>query len=65
VIPLVIDKRRLEEAEALVGSEPLLKLTPFRKGLKAGIVTTGSEVFYGASRTSSRLSSSESSQRLA
>ena len=47
VIPLVIDKRRLEEAEALVGSEPLLKLTPFRKGLKAGIVTTGSEVFYG------------------
>ena len=47
VIPLVIDKRRLEEAEALVGGEPLLKLTPFRKGLKAGIVTTGSEVFYG------------------
>lgn len=47
VIPLVIDKRRLEEAEALVGIEPLLKLTPFRKGLKAGIVTTGSEVFYG------------------
>lgn len=47
VIPLVIDKRRLEEAEALVGKEPLLKLTPFRKGLKAGIVTTGSEVFYG------------------
>lgn len=47
VIPLVIDKRRLEEAEVLVGKEPLLKLTPFRKGLKAGIVTTGSEVFYG------------------
>jgi molybdopterin biosynthesis enzyme len=47
VIPLVIDKRRLEEAEALVGKKPLLKLTPFRKGLKAGIVTTGSEVFYG------------------
>ena len=47
VIPLVIDKRRLEEAETLVGKEPLLRLTPFRKGLRAGIVTTGSEVFYG------------------
>jgi len=47
LIPLVSTSARLEEAEALVGSEPLLKLTPFRKGLKAGIVTTGSEVFYG------------------
>ena len=42
VIPLVIDKRRLEEAEALVGSEPLLKLTPFCKGLKAGSQLSGS-----------------------
>jgi len=47
VIPLVIDKRRIEEAEAIAGSEPLLRLVPFRKGLKAGIVTTGNEVFHG------------------
>ena len=47
IIPLLIDRRRIEEAEALVGSEPLFRLTPFRKGITAGIVTTGSEVFYG------------------
>lgn len=47
IIPLIIDRRRIEEAEALVGAEPLFRITPFRKGLKAGIVTTGSEVFYG------------------
>ena len=46
VIPLVIDKRRIEEAEALVGKEPLLKLFPFKKGLKAGIVATGNEIFH-------------------
>lgn len=47
VIPLVIDKSRLEEAEALVGKEPLLKLVPFKKGLKAAIIATGSEIFHG------------------
>ena len=47
VIPLVIDRSRIEEAERLVGKDPLLRLVPFRKGLRAGIVTTGSEVFYG------------------
>jgi hypothetical protein len=47
IIPLLIDRRRIEEAEALVGNEPLFRLTPFRAGLKAGVVTTGSEVFSG------------------
>ncbi len=47
IIPLLIDRRRIEEAEALIGSEPLFRLTPFRAGLKAGVVTTGSEVFSG------------------
>ncbi|MEL7608886.1 MAG: molybdopterin-binding protein [Bacillota bacterium] len=46
VIPLVIDKSRLEEAERLAGAKPLLELLPFLV-LKAGIVTTGSEVFHG------------------
>ncbi|MEG0047717.1 MAG: molybdopterin-binding protein [Clostridia bacterium] len=45
VIPLVIDLRRIEEAERLMGKVPLLTLTPFRP-MKAGIVTTGSEVFH-------------------
>ena len=47
VIPLVIDESVLESAHETAGDAPLLTLTPFRAGLKAGIVTTGSEVFHG------------------
>ncbi len=47
VIPLVIDKSRIEEAERVAGKEPLLKLLPFQKNLRAAIITTGSEVFFG------------------
>ena len=36
----------MEEAKKAAGSEPLLKLLPY-KNKKAGIVTTGNEVFYG------------------
>ena len=46
VIPLVIEKEKMEEAKKAAGSEPLLKLIPY-KNKKAGIVTTGNEVFYG------------------
>ena len=46
VIPLVIEKEKMEEAKKAAGSEPLLKLLPY-KNKKAGIVTTGNEVFYG------------------
>lgn len=46
VIPLVIDKSKLEEAKAAAGAEPLAKILPF-KGYKCGIVTTGSEVYHG------------------
>ena len=46
VIPLVIEKEKMEEAKKVAGSEPLLKLLPY-KNKKAGIVTTGNEVFYG------------------
>ncbi len=46
VIPLVIDEKRLEEAENVCGGEPLLRLLPYR--LKtAGLVTTGNEVSKG------------------
>ncbi len=47
VIPLVIENEKLEQAERLAGDMPLVTLTPFRKGLKAGVVTTGNEVFAG------------------
>ena len=46
VIPLVIEKERMERAKEVVGSEPLLRLVPL-KAKKVGVVTTGNEVFYG------------------
>ena len=46
VIPLVIEKERMERAKAAVGPEPLLRLLPL-KSKKVGVVTTGNEVYYG------------------
>lgn len=46
IIPLVIDEKKLEEARKLAGDSPLLQIMPFKKK-KAGIVTTGSEVYHG------------------
>ncbi len=46
VIPLIIDKKKMEAAKEIAGSEPLFRLLPFGHR-KAGIVTTGNEVFYG------------------
>ena len=46
VIPLVIEKEKMEQARQTAGEEPLLKLLPL-KSKKYGVVTTGSEVFHG------------------
>ena len=46
VIPLVIDKSTMEKVRDTAGSEPLLRILPYRK-MKVGVVTTGSEVFHG------------------
>jgi len=46
VIPLVIEKEVMEQAKALAGDEPLLRLLPIKKK-KFGLVTTGNEVFHG------------------
>lgn len=46
VIPLVIEKERMERAKEVGGAEPLLRLLPL-KAKKVGVVTTGNEVFYG------------------
>lgn len=46
VIPLVIEKEKLERARQAAGNGPLLKLLPLHP--KAyGLVTTGNEVFHG------------------
>lgn len=46
VIPLVIEKEKMERAMQAAGTEPLLKLLPLRPK-KYGLVTTGNEVFHG------------------
>jgi molybdenum cofactor synthesis domain-containing protein len=47
VIPLVIDEKKIEEVERICRRHfPLVEVKPFRS-LKAGIVTTGSEVYHG------------------
>lgn len=46
VIPLVIEEEKLNNAKKIAGNTPLLELLPYKK-MKAGIVTTGSEVYYG------------------
>ena len=46
VIPLVVEKSRIELAEVICAGQPLLTITPFRP-MRAGIVTTGNEVFHG------------------
>ena len=46
IIPLVIPEEKMERAVKAAGDEPVLSILPF-KNFKAGIVTTGSEVFKG------------------
>lgn len=46
IIPLVIEKDKLDKAKEIAGNKPLFELLPFGHR-KAAIVTTGSEVYYG------------------
>ena len=46
VIPLVIDEKKLVQAEAAAGSEPLLRLLPY-KLKRCAVLTTGNEVKTG------------------
>ena len=46
IIPLVIEKDKMERAKAVGGNAPIFQLKPFQKK-KAGIVATGNEVYYG------------------
>lgn len=46
IVPLVIEKEKMEEARRVAGPEPLLKVSPFTRK-KVGIIVTGSEVFSG------------------
>lgn len=46
IIPLVIEKEKMEKAKQLAGDQPILEMMPFVHK-KVGIVTTGNEVYYG------------------
>lgn len=46
IIPLVIEKEKLELARHAAGNEPILSLLPWKKNT-AGIITTGNEVYSG------------------
>lgn len=46
VIPLVIDKAKMETVKNLAGEVPLMKIAPY-KNFKVGLIVTGSEVFKG------------------
>ena len=46
VIPLVIEKEKMEKAKKVGGDAPVFRILPYQKK-KAGIVTTGNEVFHG------------------
>ena len=46
IIPLVIEKEKMDHAEKAAGETPIFSILPFRNK-KAGIVTTGSEVQKG------------------
>lgn len=46
IIPLVIEKEKMERARQAAGGEPLVKLLPLRPK-QYGLVTTGNEVFHG------------------
>lgn len=46
VIPLLIDKNKMNQAKEVAGDMPLLQLKPFQHK-KVGIITTGNEVYYG------------------
>lgn len=46
IIPLVIEREKMEQAKEVGGNGPIFSIKPFQKR-KAGIVTTGNEVYYG------------------
>lgn len=46
IIPLVIEKEKMEEAVRVCGDKKIFSILPYQEK-KAGIVTTGSEIYHG------------------
>ena len=45
VIPLVIDKSKMDNVKNLAGDLPLMKILPYKK-FKVGLIVTGSEIYH-------------------
>jgi len=45
IIPLMIEKEKMEQARNIAGDTPLLQLLPIKQK-KYGLITTGNEIFY-------------------
>ena len=46
IIPLAIEKKKMERAKKAAGNKPILELLPLKKK-KYGLINTGNELFYG------------------
>ncbi|MCD8139403.1 MAG: molybdopterin-binding protein [Planctomycetaceae bacterium] len=46
VIPLAVAKTKMDEVRRIAGTDPLLRLLPFRPH-RVGVVTTGNEIYHG------------------
>ncbi len=46
IIPLIIEKEKMDRVKEAAGGEPILRILPYTEK-KVGIVTTGNEVYYG------------------
>lgn len=46
IIPLVIEKEKMDKAREVAGPKPLMNIIPF-KAKNFGVVTTGNEVYFG------------------
>ena len=46
IIPLAIEKKKIDRAKELAAKKPLLELLPFKQK-KYGLINTGNELFYG------------------
>jgi len=45
IIPLVIEKEKMEQARKVAGAEPIVRILPI-KAKKVAVITTGNEVYY-------------------
>ena len=54
IIPLRIEKKQLENLKKLVENENVMSVKEINADLKVGIITTGSEIFYGRVKDRSR-----------